>query len=56
MNVYAKIHMLKPNPQGKINAFKKEAPESSLAPFHHVRTQPEVCNPEVGLHPNMLIL
>ena len=37
-----------------ISVLIKEVPESSLNPFHHLRTQPGVCHPEKGPHSTLL--
>lgn len=37
-----------------MNALIKETQESSLAPFHHVSIQREVCNLEEGPHLTIL--
>ena len=38
----------------RISALIKRVTERLLAPFHHVRIQREVCNPEKGPQPTML--
>ena len=40
----------------EIRAFIKVTPQSSLVPAKHVRIQQEVCNPEEGPHPTLLVL